>query len=240
MSVLLDFMMNDEIDQPITRWEEAFLPDELERQVAAQQVTQPDGTTVPLVARSWNYFESGRPRAPEQPPAFGPWVLALGLALGASALGLAFWGRKGGKLPRVLLGLENALVGLVFGLPGTALLIMWLVTDHTVVFRNENLFLANPLTLLALPFGIQLMWGSVKARARLRKLWVVLTGSGVLGVLLKVLPMFDQDNWRLIALILPVSAGFAGAFLLERLLARAPASGSEDAGRQAVPTLNSH
>jgi hypothetical protein len=80
----------------------------------------------------------------------------------------------------------------------------------------------------------------VKARARLRKLWVVLTGSGVLGVLLKVLPMFDQDNWRLIALILPVSAGFAGAFLLERLLARAPASGSEDAGRQAVPTLNSH
>jgi hypothetical protein len=240
MSVLLDFMMNDEIDQPITRWEEAFLPDELERQVAAQQVTQADGTTVPLVARSWNYFESGRPRAPEQPPAFGPWVLALGLALGGSALGLAFWGRKGGKLPRVLLGLENALVGLVFGLPGTALLIMWFVTDHTVTFRNENLFLANPLTLLALPLGLQLMWGSAKAPARLRKLWGVLTGSGVLGVLLKVLPMFDQDNWRLIALILPVSAGFAGAFLLERLLARSTAPGSDATGRQAVPTLNSH
>ena len=117
---------------------------------------------------------------------------------------------------------------------------MWMITNHTVTFRNENLFLANPLTLLALPLGIQLMWGSVKARARLRKLWVVLAGSGVLGVLLKVLPMFDQDNWRLIALILPVSAGFAGAFLLERLLARAPAPGSNEGGRQAVPTLNSH
>lgn len=238
MSVLLDFMMNDEIDQPITRWEEAFLPDELERQVAALQVKQEDGTTAPLVARSWNFHESGQPRPPEQPPAFGPWLLALGLGLGASALGLAYWGRRGGRLPRVLLGLENVVVGLVFGLPGTALFIMWLVTDHTVTYRNENLFLANPLTLLAVVFGFQWMWGSAKARARLRALWAVLSATGVLGVLLKVLPMFDQDNWRLVALMLPVSLGFAGAFFLERVLARAPGTSAE--GRQAVPTLDSH
>jgi hypothetical protein len=30
MSVLLDFLMNDEIDKPITAWDEAFLPAELE------------------------------------------------------------------------------------------------------------------------------------------------------------------------------------------------------------------
>lgn len=240
MSVLLDFMMNDEIDKPITPWEEAFLPDELERQVAALQVTQPDGTKAPLVARSWNFYKSQqRPPVPEQPPRYGPWILAIGLGLGASALGLAYWGRKGGRLPRVLLGLENAVVGLVFGLPGMALLIMWIVTNHTVTFHNENLFLANPLTLLALPYGVRLMWGSAKARARLGTLWMVLTGTGVLGVLLKVLPWFDQDNWRLIALILPVSAGFAGAFLLERMLARASSPSPEAASRQPLPTLNS-
>ncbi len=238
MSVLLDFMQNDEIDQPITRWDEAFLPDELERQVAALQVTRPDGTVVPLVARSWKFYEATRPPVPEEPPHFGPWVLAVGLALGASALGLGWWGRNGRKAPRVLLGLQNVVVGLVFGLPGTALFIMWLVTDHTVTWRNENLFLANPLTLLAVPFGIQLMWGSVKARARLRKVWVVLTASGVLGVLLKVLPMFDQDTWRLVGLILPTSAGFAGAFLLERLLARASASATGSGDRQALTSLN--
>ncbi|WP_408889872.1 DUF4105 domain-containing protein [Myxococcus faecalis] len=234
MSVLLDFMMNDEIDHPITRWEEAFLPDELEQQVASLQVKGADGQLRPLVARQWNYYEaSNRPRPPVEPPPWGPWILALGLGLGGAALGLATWERKkGGRLPRVLLGLETALLGLVLGIPGTALFVMWLVTDHTVTYRNENLFLANPLTLLAIPFGVSLMRGkNPKARTRLFKLWAVLAGGGVLGVVLKPLPPFDQDNWRLIALILPISLGMAGAFGLERLLARLPGGARASARR---------
>ncbi|NTX41175.1 DUF4105 domain-containing protein [Myxococcus sp. CA033] len=222
MSVLLDFMMNDEIDHPITRWEEAFLPDELETQVAALQLKGEDGQSRPLVARSWNYYASpDRARPPAEPPAWGPWLLALGLMLGGGALGLAAWERKrGSRLARVLLGLENALLGLVLGIPGTALFVMWLVTDHTVVYRNENLFLANPLTLLAVPFGVSLMRGNPKARARLFTVWGVLTVTAVLGILLKLFPPFDQDNGRLIALILPISIGMAGAFSLDRVLAR--------------------
>jgi hypothetical protein len=65
----------------------------------------------------------------------------------------------------------------------------------------------------------------------LRTIWLVLAAMGVLGLLLKVIPLFNQDNWRLIALILPISLGFAGAFHLERLLARvrgsAPATGGQ-------------
>ncbi|MCE9672957.1 DUF4105 domain-containing protein [Myxococcus stipitatus] len=222
MSVLLDFMMNDEIDHPVTKWEEAFLPDELEAQVASLQVTGADGQKHPLVARDWDYYVSpDRARPPAEPPPLGPWVLAVGVTAGGLALGLAAWERKrGSRIARVLLGVENALVGLVLGIPGTALLIMWLVTDHTVTYRNENLFLANPLTLLALPFGVALTWGSAKARARLFKAWTALAALGVLGVVLKVLPPFDQDNWRLIALILPISLGMAGAFGLDRVLAR--------------------
>jgi hypothetical protein len=240
MSVLLDFMMNDEIDHPVTRWEEAFLPDELEAQVAALQVKGADGQPQPLVAKQWNYYESStRRRPPAEPPAWGPWVLALGLALGGAAVGLAAWERRrGSRVARMLLGLENAVLGLVLGLPGTALYIMWLVTDHTVTYRNENLFLANPLTLLALPFGVALMWGSARARARLFKVWLVLAATGVLGVVLKVLPPFDQDNWRLIALILPISLGMAGAFGLDRVLARIAGADRASAGRgQSVPSL---
>jgi hypothetical protein len=231
MSLLLDFLMNDEIDRPVTRWEEAFLPDELEKQVAEFQVTGADGQKASLVARSYDYFKSTRTPPPAEPPNYGPWVLLLGLALGGGAVGLAFWERKGSRLARVLLGLENMVVGLVLGLPGTVLLIMWLVTDHTVTFRNENLFLANPLTLLALPLGLMLTWGSKRARSMLRTIWLVLAATGVLGLVLKVIPLFNQDNWRLIAFILPISLGFAGAFHLERLLARArgsaPASGGQ-------------
>ncbi|MBN1208567.1 MAG: DUF4105 domain-containing protein [Myxococcaceae bacterium] len=235
MSVLLDFLMNDEIDRPITRWQEAFLPDELERQVADLQVVGPDGQKAPLVAKSWNYFKSDRPPPPEQPPGYAPWMLALGLAVGASAVGLAYWGRGGGRLPRILLGLEHVVVGLVLGLPGTALFIMGSFTDHTVTYWNENLFLANPLTLLMLPLGIMVIFGSTRARAILRFLWQVLAASGVLGLALKVLPMFDQDNWRLIALILPISLGFSGAFNLDQLLAEISAARRE-ANRPRVPS----
>ncbi|HEX8701084.1 MAG TPA: DUF4105 domain-containing protein [Myxococcaceae bacterium] len=231
MSLLLDFLMNDEIDRPVTKWEEAFLPDELEKQVGEFQVAGTEGQKVPLVARSYDFFKSTRSPPPSEPPNYGPWVLLVGLALGGGALGLAFWERKGSRLARVLLGLENMVVGLALGFPGTALFVMWSITDHTVTFRNENLFLANPLTLLALPLGLMLTLGSKWARSMLRFIWLVLAASGVFGVLLKVIPLFDQDNWRLIALILPISLGFAGAFHLERLLARvrgsAPAPGGQ-------------
>lgn len=236
MSVLLDFLMNDEIDRPITRWEEAFLPDELERQVGALQVKRPDGQTVPLVAKHWDFYKSpDRTPPPEVPPRYGPWMLLMGLAVGGSALGLGYWGRRGGRLPRVLLGLEQLVLGLGLGFPGTALMIMWLFTDHTVTYRNENLFLANPLTLMVVPLAVALMFGSKRARAGLRFIWNTLAALGVLGLVLKVFPLFNQDNWRLIALILPISLGFAGAFNLEDLLAQLSAR-SREPGQQPLPS----
>ncbi|MCY1031532.1 DUF4105 domain-containing protein [Corallococcus sp. BB11-1] len=221
MSLLLDFMMNDSIDKPITRREEAFLPDELEQQVAELKVPGVDGQPVSLVEKQWDYYLSSRPRPPATPPDFGPWILALGVLLGGSALGLAAWERRGSRAARILLGVENMVVGLVLGIPGLALVVMWVGTDHVVTHHNENLFLANPVTLLAVPYGLRLTWNSVKARARLKWVWGFLAVTGALGVVLKVLPWFDQDNWRLIALILPISLGMAGAFWLDRLRARA-------------------
>lgn len=224
MSLLLDFLMNDEVDRPITRWEEAFLPEELEQQVAAMQVLGAEGPAQPLAAKSWVYSEAqARPATPEQPPSYGPWLLALGLGLGAAALGLAWWEqRRRSRLARVLLGLECSAVGLGVGLPGTVLLLMWALTDHTVTYRNENLLLANPLTLLLAPLGAMLVFGSRRARRWLGRLGLGLAGLGLLGLLLKALPPFNQDNWRLIALLLPVLVGMAGALRLAQ--ARQPAT----------------
>jgi hypothetical protein len=226
MSVLLDFLMNDEIDQPTTRWQEAFLPDELEHQVAGLQVVGEDGTRRPLVAKNLKIYEAtSRPPTPAEAPVYEPAMLALGLLLGGGAVGLALWGRRrGGRAPRILLGLESALVGLVAGLPGLVLCLMWLFTEHTVTYRNENLFLANPLTLLALPLGVQLLRGKERARERLRRLWQVLAGLALVGLALKALPPFDQDNWRLLALLLPTLVGLAVALELARAWAPAQAS----------------
>lgn len=215
MSLLLDFLMNDEIDQPIARWDEAFLPAELESMLAQATVTTPDGKTAPLVANQSVWFKSTRAPTPSTPPAYGPWLLLIGALIGGAAVGLAVWYRRSGtRLARVLLGLHHMMVGLVFGLPGTVLLLMWLITEHTVTHRNENLLLANPLTLLALPLGFMLMLGSSRAARGLQWVWTALAATGVLALLIKVLPIFDQDNWRLLALLLPISLGTAFASVL--------------------------
>ena len=236
MSVLLDFLMNDEIDQPITRWEEAFLPGELETQVAALRIPGPDGAPVPLVARAITYYQSTRPPLPVTPPVYEPWLALIGTSLGGIAVALALWARRGARAARVLLGSYHAFLGLALGLPGTILLVMWLVTNHTVTFRNENLFLANPLTLLALPLGLGVARGSQKALVRLSRLWPLLVALALLGLCLKVLPRFDQDNLRLVVLLLPVLAGaavssvIAGPLSLQQLFRRGEHHGN---GRRA-------
>lgn len=215
MSLLLDFLMNDEIDQPISRWDEAFLPAELESMVAGAAIKGADGQATPLVAQQQVWFKSTRPPTPATPPAYGPWLLALGVVIGGAAIALGAWYRRSGRrLARVLLGLHHFTIGLVFGLPGTVLLLMWLITEHTVTHRNENLLLANPLTLLAAPLGFMLMLGSTRAARGLQWVWGALAVTGTLALLIKVLPIFDQDNWRILALMLPISLGTAVASVL--------------------------
>lgn len=214
ISVVLDFLQNDELDQPITQQAEAYLPDELERQVQALVVTRADGTRGPLVRAHRDLFTASRAPPPQRAPDWTLALLGLGLGVAFAALGLGHLGRDGARWARVLLGLLTALVGLVPGLLGTGLFVMGVFTDHSVTHRNENLFLANPVTLALLPLGLMLAFGSTRSPQRLRGVWTLLAALGLVGVLLKALPMFDQANWNLIALLLPVNLGFAaGAWL---------------------------
>lgn len=215
MSVLLDFLQNDELDGPVTLKQEAYLPDELERQVQALEVSRPDGGTGPLVKRQWVWFRANRPPVSEVPKNWLLQELALGLALGGLSLGLGRWSRAGRRLPRVLLGLLTALWGLVPGVLGAALFIMANFTDHTVTYHDENLLFVNPATLAALPLGVALMFGSTSAPGRLRWLWTALTVGGLLDLVLKVLPAFHQNNWNILALALPVNLSMAALWWLQ-------------------------
>ncbi len=231
MGVLLDFLMNDEIDQPITRWEELFLPGELESLLADATWRDETGAVQPVVAEQRTWFRADRFEPPAHVPNYLPWLLVLGAALGGVGLLLSLWHRRRppARLPRVFFGLWNALLGLLFGLPGTVLFLMWMFTEHTVTWRNENLLLASPITLFAVPFGLAVAFGRRWAGHALRSTWLLLAGTSVLSVLLKVLPMFDQDNWRLIALLLPVNLAMAAAAVMyeahaRRVTVAAPAS----------------
>ena len=78
--------------------------------------------------------------------------------------------------------------------------------------RHENLFLANPLALAAVPLGLMTaIGGSSRNRRLLQLLWFLLAGVACMYLLLKLFPYFDQRNSSASAAILPVLFTFTAA-----------------------------
>jgi len=213
MDWLLMFLMSDVIDHPVTRWQEMFLPGELEKNVAALRYRDDRGVEKDLVRESDVYYQGREQRIiSEDVPGSWPWALFPGLVLAAAAILLGYRARLGGKRAWTLYGIYSSVLGIALGFPGTALFFMSTFTDHTVTYGNENLFLANPLTLLAVPIGlIAAVSTGKRGRRLLQVLWLALAGLAALYLLLKLLPAFDQRNGSALALVLPLVFGFAAA-----------------------------
>jgi hypothetical protein len=152
---------------------------------------------------------SRRRAVPEKAPYWNPWLALISAAAGAFVL----WASRSGKRwARVVLGLFLTLEGLVWGSLGVFLFVVGNWTNHAVAHHNENLFLINPITFALLFVGPMLVKGSPRAPGALRAISGSLAVIAVAGVLLKVLPRFDQQNWNLICLVLPLSLATAAAF----------------------------
>lgn len=211
MDFLLMFMMNDSIDGEASQWDAMFLPDELGKHVSNLTIRGVDGNQKPLVSDRRVYWDADAQRSiPDRAPPMWPWTLALGLIAGGFALYSRIWWHRdqSSKWRRLVATGWETLWGLLLGIPGFALAAMACFTDHEVTYWNENLLLANPLTLLAGILATVALFGSRFGAAR-RWLWTALTVTGLLAVVLKILPTFDQNNWMVIPLILPISIGFA-------------------------------
>ena len=221
-SIVLDFLQGPMIDQPMSRQGDAYLPDELEKQVAALQVTHADGTTRPLVKRSWNFFKSDRAPPPAEPPNFIPWELLTGVVLGGLALALAFWSRNGRKLSRVIFGLYELLIGLVVGIFGAALGFLMTMTDHDVTFGNENILQSNPLSLGIVVLAVMVMWGAKRAEQWNRYAWALFAALSLIGLVIS--PFTIQKNGNVLALCVPVHLAFAFAWWRVKRVTAAPPS----------------
>lgn len=212
--MMINFIMNDQVDQPITQSEEAFLPSELEKQVSKMSYLTEDGSHVPLVKRAYTVFTAKRRPIADKPPRNWPYSLLLGLIIGVVAVGLALLSRKTTRsLPRFLFGMHHLLVGIALGIPGSILFFMSNFTDHFVTTRNENLFLANPVTFLVFPLGFFIALGRPWAYTWARYFFYLLNCGSCFALTAKLFPDFDQDNFMHICLILPVNLGFAAAHL---------------------------
>ncbi len=213
MDLLLMFMMNDSIDKSIERWDAMFLPEEMGRHVRDLTYETASGEERKLVEEHIVYHEADRREVPDEAPAHWPWALLMGVLLGGGALALGVWWRRDreSSVRRWLFTAHNGLVGMLVGLPGFGLFVMAIATDHRVTYWNENLFFANPLTLGVVPVAIAVALGKRRAVDWLKWIWTGLVVTGLLGLVLKVLPGFDQHNHLPISFIYPISIGFAAA-----------------------------
>lgn len=206
----MDLGLGPLADQPLTRWDLAFIPMRLRDDIRSIDVNR-NGRTVPLVVdeRHLEALVASGSGVPETSPILRVLGhLLAGLALGGVLVGASILGtRKGGHravrtAARWLAGLLGSLWGLVAGLLGLVLLALWTLTDHEFGWNNENLLQVNPLALalvVLVPLAIARGGGPRTTR------WAgLLVGLSLFGLLLNPLPVTRQANLAVIALALPV------------------------------------
>jgi len=122
---VLNFWMGQDIDTPITVWDEMFLPSEIGSRISEFEYIDSSGVSRPLVLEKEVVFQSqGRPAVLEFPNRQWPKELTLSLLL-ALFLGVLFYIQA--KSPaggQVALGITHSLLGLFFGGVGLVLFFM--------------------------------------------------------------------------------------------------------------------
>jgi len=212
---ILNFWMGQNIDTPITVWEEMFLPSEVGKQIADFYYTDKDGERRKLVSNIENVYRAiGRPIVLETPRRQWPRELAFSLCASLILCFFFFLQAKKFRAGRVLTGISQSLAGLVFGSAGLLLYFMVAFTNHDYTYSNMNMLFGTPLLLAAVPLGIRYALtkdpGKLLTTAKiLRALWQ-LTVLGVLAsIVLKFFPQFWQNNLTDQVLILPIAIVFA-------------------------------
>lgn len=204
----LDLAMGPVIDQPLTEWEEMFLPS----RVAAKLAQLKDDQGRPLVKREYVLFEAERPAEVQQAPGYRWGWLVIGLCWGAA---LYLLGRLSGRAAQITHSLALALTGALAGLLGAALLVLWLLTDHDVTYWNQNV-LSCPVWALALPvLAFDWLRSAPRHQRLLMKVMAVTVGAALLALLLQILPL-RQSAGPAVSLFLPLWLG-AGLGVWERL-----------------------
>jgi hypothetical protein len=217
--------LGPDVDREISIWEEMFLPLAMRERVRALTVLDEDGREAPLVLSEGTLFVADRPPLPAAPPRWWPGYLAVGLLLAAAFLMLGHFAARSGAARAALAGL-GAGWALIVGLLGVVLAGLWAFTDHTAAYRNENLFLFNPVAL-----GLVVLLPLLLYRPGRYDRWAggvaaLVAGLAVLGILLKPLPWLQQVNGELLALAIPAHVALAAvAYLLATRTNRVPGGG---------------
>ena len=202
-----DLGLGPAADQPMTLWEQAFVPRRLTDILAGAKNSEGR----PLVRERVNILPHRI--APEPEGRASRWWLwgLFGIAL---AVAIAWLGQRS---PRVV-GAIALPLWLLAGLIGALLLFLWFGTAHVMAWANHNLFLLNPLAWLALPGAWRLLRGRAPGRWATR-VTVLIALSATAGMLAHWVMAQPQANANWIALLLPVHVAIAWVFARRQRLA---------------------
>jgi hypothetical protein len=206
----LNYAMGQDIDVPITVWQEMFLPAEIAARITDFRYIDIRGRERNLVKSIDVINESiDRPLPLDTPRKQWPRELLLSLCIAAFLCPLLAYREKPGA--RVVLGLSQSLLGLFFGFSGLAAFFMCFFTNHDYTWHNMNLLFINPLLLAAVPLGILYAFPRDSFRRNwwgflLKALWSYVVAGGIFSMILWIMPRFWQQNQVSLALVLPFAA----------------------------------
>ena len=204
-----DLGLGPNADQPLSRWQEAFVPMRLADSL--REARNSEGR--PLVQAEQQLLPQRLPAEPKEKQRYWwPWLL-VGLAVAA---GLYAARRK----PR-LIGAFALPFWLFCGVAGGLLTFLWGFSEHQAAWANRNLLLLNPLALLLLPSAWSLLRGRQPHGGFRFVLWT-LTGIAALALPLHWLSLQAQFNMQWIVLLLPIHVALA--FILTQRSLASPAS----------------
>jgi hypothetical protein len=193
----IDLALNDVVDAPMSRWEDAFLPRELA--ALLRETRRIDGRPLVAQERIW-----AGPKFRDLTQPLSSW-LDLGWLLMLLPLALAAGDGMRRPATRALGGSGLVLWGLVTGLIGTGLVVM-ATTPYDVARHNANLLALWPGLLVLVPYGVRLALGRLDATGN-RRLQIIL-GALLVPVLLDLgLHLLGHAQQRHLELLLFVAAG---------------------------------
>ena len=203
----IQFVVGNRGDEPISVWDEMFLPLPLQRHLGEVRIDTPEGGEVPLLGPAVQVVDAQREPISSRAPEMLVGFLKIGALLG---LFFAFAGRLAGSGKRWaawILALAGGGWSLMVGLLGSALMLSWVFTDHVFWGLNENAFQANPVSLVLA--GLLLGAAAGRGLKWTGRVAATVAALAVAGLVLQILPGLDQVNGEILALTVPAHIGLA-------------------------------
>jgi hypothetical protein len=200
------------VDDPISAWDEMFLPLKLREHLRDVVVLDGAGSEQPLVLSERVLYESTEFVENAAPPEWTLYSLGVGLVLAFAAFLLAHGATEGRRIRMAFAFATTAWYAMI-GAIGLGLAGLWLFTDHDTSYRNENLFWFDPVAIFLIVLTPLLIFRVPWATRLGRLAAVFVAGASLLGFALQVVPGMYQVNGPLVALITPPNLAFAAGLL---------------------------